>query len=198
MTDATPILPTQQRSLSPGYTPISADPRGLSMELAKCLKLVAPASMAADAQLSWLAAAVDALVDIRPDEVAAISAELRRSVTRPAQIVPEISRMVAERRSRLRRAEVVNINPQASLFRIEREGRARMERAKTPREIEDAQEWERREMLNAGLEVRDRADPLTREELENLPADIRSMGLAYGFLAVEGGKLVERNPADAA
>jgi hypothetical protein len=60
----------------------------LMLELAKSLKLVAPISMSADAQLVWLQAAVDALDGIHAHEVAAVSAELRRSVTRPSQIVP--------------------------------------------------------------------------------------------------------------
>jgi hypothetical protein len=70
----------------------------LALEVAKCLKLVAPASMDSAAQLAWIASAVDALEDIRADEVRAISAELRRSVTRAAQIVPEIARLVSEKR----------------------------------------------------------------------------------------------------
>jgi hypothetical protein len=56
--------------------------------------------MGADAQTLWLAAAVDALTDIRASEVEAVSAEVRRSVTRPGQIVPEIARLVGERRAR--------------------------------------------------------------------------------------------------
>jgi hypothetical protein len=72
----------------------------LMLELAKCLKLVAPITMSADAQMVWLQAAVDALEGIHAQEVASISAELRRSVTRPAQIVPEIARLVAEKRRR--------------------------------------------------------------------------------------------------
>jgi hypothetical protein len=68
----------------------------LMLELAKCLKLVAPISMSADAQMVWLQAAVDALEGIHAHEVAAISAELRRSVTRPSQIVPEIARLVTK------------------------------------------------------------------------------------------------------
>jgi ribose 1,5-bisphosphokinase PhnN len=72
----------------------------LAGEVAKCLKLVAPSNMGAEQQTVWLHAAVDALEDIRPAEVAAISAELRRSVTRPAQIVPEIARLVHEKRQR--------------------------------------------------------------------------------------------------
>lgn len=70
----------------------------MATELAKCLKLVASANMGAEQQTVWLAAAVDALENIRAAEIAAISAELRRTVTRPAQIVPEIAKLVAERR----------------------------------------------------------------------------------------------------
>lgn len=36
------------------------------------------------------------------------------------------------------------------------------------------------------------APPLTREELDNLPADMVSLGLANGFLERRGGKLCER------
>jgi hypothetical protein len=64
------------------------------------LSLTAPITMSADQQTLWLASAVDALQDIRGDEVAAVSAEIRRTVTRPSQIVPEIARLVAERRNR--------------------------------------------------------------------------------------------------
>lgn len=70
------------------------------LELAKSLKLVAPITMSADAQMVWLQAAVDALEGIRADEVRTISAELRRTVTRPSQIVPEIARLVDEKRRR--------------------------------------------------------------------------------------------------
>jgi hypothetical protein len=72
----------------------------LMLELAKSLKLVAPITMSADAQMVWLQAAVDALEGIRADEVASISAELRRSVTRPSQIVPEIAKLVHAKRQR--------------------------------------------------------------------------------------------------
>ncbi len=72
----------------------------MHMELAKCLQLVVPASMTADDRAGWIAAAADALEDIRANEVAEVSAEVRRTVTRVAQIVPEIARLVAERRSR--------------------------------------------------------------------------------------------------
>lgn len=61
--------------------------------------LVAPVTMSADQTTAWLASAVDALVDIRADEVAAVSLEVRRTVTRPSQIVPKISELVATRRA---------------------------------------------------------------------------------------------------
>ena len=48
---------------------LSAGLSALTLELAKCLKLVAPITMSADAQMVWLQAAVDALEDIRADEV---------------------------------------------------------------------------------------------------------------------------------
>jgi hypothetical protein len=72
----------------------------LTVELAKVLALVAPISMTTEQQEIWLRAAVDALEGIRGVEVNAISAELRRSVTRPSQIVPEIAKLVAEKRAR--------------------------------------------------------------------------------------------------
>jgi hypothetical protein len=78
----------------------------LALELAKCLKLVAPVSMDSDAQLAWIASAVDALEDIRADEVRSVSAELRRTVTRHNQIVPEISKLVAAKRSQTNRSSV--------------------------------------------------------------------------------------------
>jgi hypothetical protein len=64
------------------------------------LGLVAPITMSADQQALWIASAVDALQDIRAAEVAEISMEVRRTVTRPSQIVPEIAKLVAERRKR--------------------------------------------------------------------------------------------------
>lgn len=71
----------------------------LTIELAKMLGLVAPVTMSADQCTIWLASAEDALQGIRPHEIAAVSVEVRRSVTRPAQIVPEIARLVAARRA---------------------------------------------------------------------------------------------------
>lgn len=76
----------------------------LTIELAKMLALVAPSSMTTEQQELWLRAAVDALNDIRADEVAHVSAEVRRAVTRHNQIVPEIAKLVAARRSERARA----------------------------------------------------------------------------------------------
>lgn len=50
--------------------------------------------------LSWLASAVDALDGIRASEVATVSVQVRRKITRPAQIVPEIANLVAEKRAK--------------------------------------------------------------------------------------------------
>jgi hypothetical protein len=81
--------------------------------VAKCLKLVAPAAMDANQQTAWLASAVDALVDIRANEISAISVELRRKVSRPAQIVPEIANLVAQRRERSSRS--IDLTPVKTL-----------------------------------------------------------------------------------
>jgi hypothetical protein len=72
----------------------------ITLELAKMLALVAPITMSSEQQEIWLRAAVDALQDIRAAEVRDVSAQIRRNVTRPSQIVPEIARLVAENRSR--------------------------------------------------------------------------------------------------
>lgn len=64
------------------------------------LSLVAPITMSSDQQEIWLRAAVDSLQDIRHDEVASVSLEVRRTVTRPSQIVPEIAKLVSEKRAR--------------------------------------------------------------------------------------------------
>lgn len=73
------------------------------------LSLVAPITMSSEQQELWLRAAADSLRDIWPDEVAEVSLEVRRSVTRPSQIVPEIAKLVAERRSR--RSRINEIAP---------------------------------------------------------------------------------------
>jgi len=72
----------------------------LTIELAKMLALVAPASMSADQQEMWLRAAADALRDIRTEEIRTVSTEVRRSVQHHNQIVPAIADKVAELRKR--------------------------------------------------------------------------------------------------
>jgi hypothetical protein len=84
---------------SQGFRP-RYEAEALSAELAKILTLVAPSSMTVDQQTLWLASAVDALADIRAAEVQAVSSEVRRTATRHNQIVPEIAKLVAARRSR--------------------------------------------------------------------------------------------------
>jgi hypothetical protein len=66
------------------------------------LGLVAPVTMSADQQTLWLASAVESLQGISHDEVHHVSLEVRRTVTRPSQIVPEIARLVSERRAHQR------------------------------------------------------------------------------------------------
>lgn len=83
---------------------VSSDSANLTMQLAKMLALVAPVTMTSEQQEVWLRGAVDALSDIRPEEVEAVSLEVRRSVTRQSQIVPKISDLVAERRAKERKA----------------------------------------------------------------------------------------------
>jgi hypothetical protein len=92
-------LQTRQVTRSQGSRP-QYEAEALSAEIAKMLTLVAPSSMTVDQQTLWLASAVDSLADIRAAEVKDISFEVRRSVTRHNQIVPEIAKLVAERRSR--------------------------------------------------------------------------------------------------
>jgi hypothetical protein len=80
------------------------------------LGLVAPITMSADQCTVWLASAEDALADIRASEVAEVSMEVRRSVTRPSQIVPEIAKVVAAHRvARSRVSELVGPKPENAL-----------------------------------------------------------------------------------
>lgn len=80
--------------------PRQSDGSVLTFELGKMLSLVAPVTMTAEQQTMWLASAVDALRDIRAHEVVEVSLEVRRTVTRPSQIIPEIAKLVAEKRAR--------------------------------------------------------------------------------------------------
>jgi hypothetical protein len=162
------------------------------LELAKSLKLVAPITMSADAQMVWLQAAVDALDGIRAEEVHAVSAELRRSVTRPSQIVPEISKLVAEKRARANRSEAP-ASPYAAEMAINAESQKRraVVSAKDKRALSDIWERERQARMDAGLHAGPYPKPLARGEIEAMPAHIRQMGFAHGFLTMRGGEIVE-------
>jgi inner membrane protein involved in colicin E2 resistance len=132
------------------------------LELAKSLKLVAPITMSADAQMVWLQAAVDALEDIRADEVAAVSMEIRRSVTRPAQIVPAIAEKVDELRKR--RAH----------------------------EREMAAWRERQALAPPEMPVREEPKPpLSEAEIAKMPKWLIDTGLRVGFLKRVGDRVVD-------
>lgn len=148
--------------------------------------------MNAEAQMVWLQAAVDALQDIRADEVAAISAELRRSVTRHNQIVPEISKLVAAKRAKAHQTTAPD-SPYAAEMAINQEAQKRRAAvsAMDKRALSDIWEWERQARIDAGLHVKPYPKPLNAAELEAMPAHIRQLGLAHGFLRREGGKVVE-------
>lgn len=148
--------------------------------------------MMADAQLSWIASAIDALEGIRAAEVAAISAEIRRSVTRPAQIVPEIARLVSEKRQRSVRVQ--GDTPFSREAAIDREASERRARATTRAEIEGAWQWERHERMAAKLPVKPLAAPLTRDELDGLPDHLIALGRKAGLLERKAGQLVESQP----
>jgi hypothetical protein len=141
--------------------------------------------------MTWIASAIDALEDIRASEVAAVSAELRRSVTRPAQIVPEIARLVSERRQRANRAASVADQPSGREWEINQEAQRRRAAARTRKDLSEVWEWERSARHAAGLSNRPRPAPLNRDELATLPAHVRTMGLNSGFLEYRDGKLCE-------
>lgn len=81
---------------------MSRERSALTAELTKILGLVAPITMSADQQTLWLASAVEALAGFTAEEVAAVSIDVRQTVTRPSQIVPEIARLIPELRERRR------------------------------------------------------------------------------------------------
>lgn len=188
MTDEIQTIPTPP-SLPSAIISSSSAMSALALEVAKCLKLVAPVSMDSAAQLAWIASAVDALEDIRADEVRAISAELRRSVTRHNQIVPEIAKLVSEKRARASRLS--SVEPSSKLWEIDREAQERRSKAHTQAEIEAAWQWERDARMAAGLYVKPLAPPLSRRELEQMPAHVRDLGIARGLLEYRDGQLVE-------
>lgn len=143
--------------------------------------------MSTEQQELWLRAAADALVDIRPSEVAAISAESRRTVTRPSQIVPEIAKLVAEKRKRPAYSETV---PENHEFQIDMEAQRRRGIARTQAEIEDAWAWERSERIKVGLRVAPIEPPFTRAEIDKLAPSMIAMGLKCGALVRRDGQIV--------
>jgi hypothetical protein len=164
----------------------------LGAELAKMLMLVAPISMTAEQHELWLRSAVGALEGIRADEVRDVLLELQRKVTRPAQIVPEIANLVAEKRARSQRVEQP-ASPYAAEMAINEEARKRRAAvsAKDKRALSDIWEWERQARMDTGLHAGPYPKPLARGEIEAMPAHIRQMGFAHGFLVKRGGEIVE-------
>jgi hypothetical protein len=192
MTAATQRMPTRQPLPSQGFRSISETDL-LSTELAKMLKLVAPAAMSADQQAMWLASAVEALEGIRAGEVQHVAAEIKRSITHHAKIVPEIARLVDDRRKRSARnsAEPVNSNALAEML-ITEEAQKRRGRARNQDEVEAAWKWERDERLRAGLHVPPLEKPLTTAEIHALDAATVKLGLSVGALVqLSDGEIVD-------
>ncbi len=176
---------------SPKLTIAYSASADLGKELAKALMLVAPTSMTAEQHEMWLRAAVDSLQDIRPDEVQAISQELRRTVTRPNQIVPEIAKLVAQKRAKSRETAKPS-NPWAAKLAIhDKADQMRRDAHGDRQKLSDAFEWERQALIDAGFQVRPYPKPLTRHELDTMPAHIKKLGLNSGFLEYRDGQLVE-------
>lgn len=152
------LTATRSTVPSPGYSGQAE----LTLELAKMLALVAPSSMTSEQQEIWLRAAVDALEDIRGDEVAKVSAEIRRSITRHNQIVPAIAEKVAElRKQRAKEREMQAYRERAAQF-------------PEPLPIE-----------------RKPQTPMTADEIRRLPKWLRDTGLRVGFLKRVGDKIVD-------
>jgi hypothetical protein len=164
------------------------------MELAKALTLVAPTSMTAEQHELWLRAALDSLQDIRGAEVQAISQELRRTVTRPNQIVPEIARLVNEKRQRANQSTKPQSPYAAEMAIRNRSDEMRAAAKGDKRKLSDAYEWERQARIDAGLHVDPYPKPLTRHELDTMPSHIRQLGLSSGFLEYRGDMLCELSP----
>ena len=126
------------------------------------LALVAPSSMTAEQQTMWLAAAVDALEDIRAEEVAVVSAEIRRSATRHNQIVPAIAEKVAGLRKRRQH------DREMAAYREDLASRP-------PPPPPEEKPYK----------------PLTADEIERMPKWLRDTGLRVGFLRRDGNRIVD-------
>lgn len=182
------LTPSSRPSASFNSSPEAS---ALALELAKILKLVAPVSMSEADHLSWLASAVDALDGIRASEVAAVSVEIRRKVTRPSQIVPAVAGLVADQRAlsaRMREA----FDPRAAAERrIAEEASERRHKARSQADVEAAWLWERDERKAAGLAVPTIEPPLSAAEIERIPAHVVGFGLRTGFLKRVDERIVE-------
>lgn len=64
------------------------------------LGLVAPITMTADQQTLWLASAIETLGNTSAAELREVSVQVRQTVKRPSEILPEVSRLVRELRER--------------------------------------------------------------------------------------------------
>jgi hypothetical protein len=138
----------QQPQQSSGYSTTAE----LTVELAKMLALVAPSSMTAEQQEIWLRAALDSLEGIRASEVRDVSLEVRRSATRHNQIVPEISKLVAEKRAR--RASINEATPPANALSPPHKRDVMDRRGQAMTEEEAAELNERLERLGAKARYR--------------------------------------------
>jgi hypothetical protein len=151
--------------------------------------------MDSQGQLAWLASAADALEGISAQEIAHVSVEVRRSITRPSQIVPEIVKLVSEKRARASRSSVEQ-SPFSAEREINEKARERRAKARSQRDIEQAFEWERDARFRANLSFMPKQPPLNRRELSAMPAHIRAMGINGGFLKRDGELVVEVNDPD--
>lgn len=177
-------------------TPYSPDSevKEIRRLVARILHVVAPSSMSAGDRSSWVINACEALADMRAKEIEMIMLEVQRSITRPNQIIPEIARLVGQRRERKR---MLDSSPVISTgyvdeTRIMDESKQRRFRARSHADVESAWQWERDERKAVGLDVAPIAPPLTRAELDAMPKHIRDVGLAAGHLLWRDGVLVER------
>jgi len=89
-------LPTRSPPQSEGYSPTERNAK--TSAIAKALGLVRPSNMSEEGARLFIASALETLEGISAAEIEVVILEVRRAVTRPAQIVPEICRLVSERR----------------------------------------------------------------------------------------------------
>jgi hypothetical protein len=74
---------------------------------------------------------------------------------------------------------------------VNEEARRRMAEAVTRPQIEAAAAWERKARQEAGLSVPPHQHPLSRDELDALPAHVVSLGIKSGLLVRRDGTLHE-------